>query len=158
MCPCPCLCLDLAWGLAALGHAARAPNPPPSHLTHAPGAPSLFSFLPFLQELRSQADGRPLADLAAEGLASPLPGGPGAALDSLVKELLAVQQGGTAPRVLLAVDSYNSLYWRTEYREAVHTFHHRQLAPEELRLVRGAGKGLHHRQLGAGGAAPGMGA
>jgi hypothetical protein len=36
------------------------------------------------------------------------------------------------------VDDYNVLYSHTGYYESVHNFHRRQLAPDELRLVRAA--------------------
>jgi hypothetical protein len=79
------------------------------------------------------AAGQPLNELVEEGLVSTAAAAVAVAAAIAAKEAL---QAAKDVRTLIAVDDYNALYWQTGYYEAVHNFHRRQLAPDELRLVR----------------------
>lgn len=83
-------------------------------------------------EKLSGRNGKPLATIITEGLAAREPKDVVDAAIALKEELQALKD---VP-VLIAVDDYNVLYSHTQYFEAMHAFHHRSLAPEEIRLVR----------------------
>lgn len=76
--------------------------------------------------------GQPLAELLEEGLSASTKPAAAVAAAIAAKDALAAQ---TELPFLLAVDDYNVLYSHTGYYESVHSFHRRQLAPDELRLV-----------------------
>ncbi|KAL4439233.1 hypothetical protein ABPG77_004135 [Micractinium sp. CCAP 211/92] len=77
--------------------------------------------------------GQPLSELLEEGLSPATKPAAAVAAAVAAKDALAAQ---TQLPFLLAVDDYNVLYSHTGYYESVHSFHRRQLAPDELRLVR----------------------
>lgn len=77
--------------------------------------------------------GQPLSELVEEGLAA------GAKPAAVVAAAIAAKEAVAASTelpTLIAVDDYNVLYSHTGYHESLHSFHRRQLAPDELRLVR----------------------
>lgn len=85
-----------------------------------------------LADIKTPA-GQPLNELVEEGLVSTAATSVPVAAAIAAKEAL---QAAKDVRTLIAVDDYNALYWQTGYFESVHNFHRRQLAPDELRLVR----------------------
>jgi hypothetical protein len=79
------------------------------------------------------ASGQPLSSLVEEGLDKAAK--PSAVVAAAIAAKEAVAGVKEVP-TLIAVDDYNVLYSHTGYYESVHNFHRRQLAPDELRLVR----------------------